>query len=234
MSGLFDDDDVAAGRPVHQPTVVPVRAADEVGLMSDEAKAELRAAREKAKKTARAKAKQASQMAAHVAQKAQSNWLPKAEAWWAAERAKGVRKGVWIFGACMALLTGGASAGIWWHAQPHMVPPAQPGSVVAQKDAAPAPSELAGSKSHEVAVLPTAIAKALIAEAPAAVTEAPKRAPPVVASAKLKPLPFNPQSPEFKQGQAKPKAVPKKLTTKPTKSAWEHEQETKLDAFFKH
>lgn len=223
MSGLFDEEDglVPGSTEAQEPEVItPV--VEEIGLFSDDAKADMRAARDKATAAAKAKAKQAGQAATQVAQKARAEWLPKAKAWWAAERAKGIHKGVWIFGGVMALLTVAASGAIWWHAQPHLAvasaPKLESSAPVAQ---APVPAPV-------VATPPPAA----VQQVPAPVVkEAPALAPVKAAAPVLKPVPFNPTSREYRQAAAKPKAAGAKSNAK---SAWEKEQEAKLDAFFKH
>lgn len=245
MSGLFDEEDglVPGAKQTEEPEVAtPV--VEEIGLFSDEAKADMRAARDKAKAVAKEKAKQAGQAATQVAQKARTEWLPKAKAWWAAERAKGIHKGVWIFGSVMALLTVGASGAIWWHAQPHLTVPKVETPHVATAASAPKVETSAVAQvpvSAPIVATPSPVTMQqlpapAVKEAPVAEAAAP--APVKAAAPALKPVAFNPTSREYRQVATKPKAAVAKPKAAPQKSkaktAWEKEQEAKLDAFFKH
>jgi hypothetical protein len=244
MSGLFDEEDglVPGAKPSEEPEVAtPV--VEEIGLFSDEAKADMRAARDKAKAVAKEKAKQAGQAATQVAKKARGEWLPKAKAWWAAERAKGIHKGVSIFGVGMALLTVGASGAIWWHAQPHLTAPKAEAPKVevpatAPKQEAPTPvvqTPAPVAQTPLVAPAPQVQPQVEAITAPdvkdAPTVEAPTTIAPKSTTRALKPLPFNPTSREYRSAAPKPKATASKPKAK---TAWEKEQEAKLDAFFKH
>lgn len=246
MSGLFDDEDGVVPGSKETPPAAPAPVAEEVGLFSDEAKAEMRAAKEKAKAVAKEKAKQAGQAATAVAQRARAEWLPKAKAWFQAERAKGVRKGVWIFGGGLALLTVAASAGIYWHARPHVeapkvavaapAPAASTAPIAAPVAQVPVPTPAPSPVPQpQVAPAPAPIAAPVpVAQVPAPTPAAPVASAPQAAPV-LKPVAFNPTSPQFQApAHAASKPAHKPAPKSKGKTAWEKDQEAKLDAFFKH
>lgn len=240
MSRLFNNQ-AAATTPAADPeTASPApkaKAPVEVGLFSDQAKADMHAAKAKAKAVAKERAKQASDVANQVANRARAEWLPKAKAWIQAERDKGVRKGVWVFGGAMALLTVLLSAGIWWHAQPHVtVPTSETPKVAAVASAVHVNSTPSPINPRQVLVqeAPSAQEPAVTKVTAVPVAPVPPMAPRKAAPAApaLKPVPFNPTSKDFHHGQVAPKA--RAVSAPNTKTAWEKEQEAKLDAFFKH
>ena len=94
---------------------------------------------------------------------------------------------------------------------------------------ATSPITLHQVESHEA---PGVVVPAINEVATVRATVPPVAAPKAAAAPVLKPLPFNPTSKEFHRAQVSPKA--KAVSAPKAKTAWEKDQEAKLDAFFKH